>query len=69
MTRRRPRTLEVTDQTPDGSDATMTDDSDDTREIDLAAVELAYAEATTEARIQREQEAEMARRDLWAVGD
>jgi hypothetical protein len=45
------------------------DDSDDTREIDLAAVEAAYAEAATEARIQREQEAEMARRDLWAVGD
>ena len=42
---------------------------DDTREIDLAAVEAAYAEATTEARIQREAEQEQARRDLWSVGD
>jgi hypothetical protein len=40
---------------------------DETREIDAEAVRRAYDDATTEARLQREQEAERARR--WSVGD
>jgi hypothetical protein len=60
---------------------TTHDTSDDTREIDLAAVEAAYAEAVTETgieyltprqswdRAQQEAEAERVRKLLWAVGD